>query len=584
MTIALVGLLVTTGIGFGLYKFLVRHYSPTKPVLFQGIKLLRLSNTGKEKDAVISPDGNYIACVEESAGQESIWLRGVVTTNNNQLVPPAAEQYYGLTFSLDGKYVYYIAKRRNNTIGKLYRVSTSGGPSIQLVVDVDGPITLSPLGKQMAFVRGSSTGEKALIIALTDGTGEHKLASRNGLEAFSFGGPAWSPDGTIIAVGAANVSGSNRYMSIVGVKVDDGSIRDLTSQKWGGIGRVSWAPDGAGLILAATEYGRKTSSQLWYLSYPGGEARRITNDLDDYDGVSLTALGTVLVTKRTQTLASLWVTPVGDANRSQQVLSSKHDGYNGFFNRFCWMPDGKLIYTAMTNGIPSIWKMKVDGTDQERITLDDHSNSFPSVAADGHFIIFVSDRMGSNNVWRMDPDGSNLKQLTDGTEESWAQFAPDGRWVVYHRNIEGKRTIWRIPIEGGTPIQVTDYPSNCPVISADGKWICAYYRTEMKGPWRIGIIPFEGGLPVKSFDVPASVVFQSLVRLTPDGSALAYISNREGVSNIWLQPVDGSPAKQLTSFTSEQIFWFDWSLDRKQLALTRGVVSGDVVMISDTGK
>ena len=73
----------------------------------------------------------------------------------------------------------------------------------------------------------------------------------------------------------------------------------------------------------------------------------------------------------------------------------------------------------------------------------------------------------------------------------------------------------------------------------------------------------------------------SFIHWTPDGQAVAYIRTRGGVSNIWSQPLDGSPPKQLTDFKSDRIFNFAWSRDGKQLALSRGVVNSDVVLISN---
>ena len=91
----------------------------------------------------------------------------------------------------------------------------------------------------------------------------------------------------------------------------------------------------------------------------------------------------------------------------------------------------------------------------------------------------------------------------------------------------------------------------------------------------------DGGPPVRTFEVPQNVIFGSLVRWTPDGRALAYITDRDGISNIWIQPLDGSPPKQLTDFKSDAIFWFDWTPDGRQLGVTRGAVTSDVVMIKD---
>ena len=208
------------------------------------------------------------------------------------------------------------------------------------------------------------------------------------------------------------------------------------------------------------------------------------------------------------------------------------------------------------------------------------NNTFPSVSPDGRFIVFVSDRNGPSQIWISDVEGKNEKRLTNGTDDSWPQFSADGQWVVYQSIVEGRRTLWKVPVAGGDPFPLTDHPSVCPVVSPDGKWISCYYRAETKAPWKLAIIPIAGGDPVKLFDIPPTVTLLSLVRWTPDGRALAYIDNREGVSNIWALPLDGSKPSQLTDFTTERIFWFDWSRDGKQLALTRGSVSSDVVLIN----
>jgi Tol biopolymer transport system component len=182
----------------------------------------------------------------------------------------------------------------------------------------------------------------------------------------------------------------------------------------------------------------------------------------------------------------------------------------------------------------------------------------------------------------MDSDGANQRRLTTGEDDSWAWCSPDSQWVVFHSANQGFRTVWRISLEGTDLKQLTDYPSACPVISPDGQWIVVYYRLETKAPWRLGIIPFSGGRPVKTMAVPDDVEFRSLVRWTPDGNSLAYIVNRAGISNIWVQPLDGRPASQLTNFKSDKIFWFDWSPDNKQLGVSHGTVTSDVVLIRDT--
>jgi tricorn protease-like protein len=202
--------------------------------------------------------------------------------------------------------------------------------------------------------------------------------------------------------------------------------------------------------------------------------------------------------------------------------------------------------------------------------------------------VFQSDRTGGWQIWRTDRDGNNPKQLTDGNEGSiQPQFSPDGQWVVYeHFNGNG---IWKVSNNGGAPAQLTDQPSMRPTISPDGKWIAYwYYQKQDNSLWRLAIIPQEGGRPTKIFDLPPTVKAQmnagdrwASVHWTPDGRALTYIDTRNGIANIWSQPVDGGKPVQSTNFNDNQIFSFDWSRDGKLLC-SRGTEINDVVLIRDS--
>ncbi|MGA8267104.1 MAG: hypothetical protein WB787_05035, partial [Candidatus Acidiferrales bacterium] len=72
------------------------------------------------------------------------------------------------------------------------------------------------------------------------------------------------------------------------------------------------------------------------------------------------------------------------------------------------------------------------------------------------------------------------------------------------------------------------------------------------------------------------------IGFTPDGKAVAYHIVENGVGNIWAQPIDGSPGRRLTNFTSDQIRTFQFSPDGKTLAVTRMHVVSDAVLLRDT--
>jgi Tol biopolymer transport system component len=113
----------------------------------------------------------------------------------------------------------------------------------------------------------------------------------------------------------------------------------------------------------------------------------------------------------------------------------------------------------------------------------------------------------------------------------------------------------------------------------DGAIACWYCRDAAKPHWQIAVFGPDGGQPEKLFDLPTGVSIDSTLHWSPDSSAIHYVNNRDGVSNIWSQPLDGSPPRPITSFTTGQIYSFAWSRNGA-MALSRGMQTSEVVLIS----
>lgn len=562
-------------VGFLVYRLNVQK-NPAAP--FERVRLIRLTTTGKATSAAISPDGRFVAFAVSDAGQQSLWIRQVATTSNVQIITPSEVGYFGLTFSRDGDYIYYVRSESGGP-GLLYRVPVLGGASIKLADDVDSPVTLSPDGKQLAFLRGyPDHGETALVLSNADGGGEQRLASFKGNPNFFIvgKGPAWSPDGKIIVCSAKSIDDRGEYHQLLEVQAQGGAIKPIASRRWQQIGHAVWLRDGRNLIITASDEASLLSQQIWRVSYPGGEAQKISNDLDDYRDVSLTADSKTLITVQSDQQANIWVVPdAADAEaRATPITSSNYDGVQGL----AWTPDGKIIYTAQAGGNQNLWIANQDGSDQKQLTMGASNNRSPSLSPDGSLIVFVSDRAGARHLWRMRTDGSQLTQLTSGLDDDNPSFSPDGQWVVYKSYTFGNPNLLRVPVGGGEPVRLTDRISTKPAVSPVDGMIACFYRDPALSPNKLALIPFEGGRPIKTLDVPFST---AMLRWSRDGQSLTYINTLSGVSNIWSQPLDGSPPKQLTDFKKERIFWFDWSRDGKALACARGSIIRDVVMIAD---
>jgi Tol biopolymer transport system component len=93
------------------------------------------------------------------------------------------------------------------------------------------------------------------------------------------------------------------------------------------------------------------------------------------------------------------------------------------------------------------------------------------------------------------------------------------------------------------------------------------------------IAGFPNGDAVASFETIPAAILNIGARWTPDGQAVAYIARAKGAGNIWLQRIDGTPPRQLTNFTSGEIYNFAFSSDGKTLILARGYPNRDVVLI-----
>jgi len=577
----LIFIAVVSFIGFGFYGLLYHRQQPVRS--FNSMKVTRLATDGEVRLAVISPDGKYVAHVLEESGRQSLWIRQAAAAGNPQVVAPASEvRFIGATFSHDGNYLYYVTKQRNNSIGVLYQVPALGGASVKLLTDVDSPVALSPDNTQIVFARASSSGESSLIVANADGTGERKLAMRSGDDFYSIAGAAWSPDGQKIACGAGSRKGVP-HMSVFEVALKDGAEKAIASQVWASVGQIVWLKDNSGLVLTAIDQPGSTAGQLWYLAYTNGaeaEARRITNDLSNYNGVSLANDSDTLLSLQGEIVSNIWSAPTADASesRAKQLTSSKYDGLNGLF----WMPDNKrLVYTSSASGKESLWTVNADGTGEKQLSNRGSSYAHPSVSPDGRYAYFISDLAGGRNIWRLEIDDGGLKQLSTGGAERYARISPDGQWIFYSFTSAGKTSLWRMNADGSLPVQLTDKSAVLPVISPDGKLIACYYREETKSPWKIAILSSEDGTLVKTFDIPSTVILLTRLSWTPDGRAIAYIDDRNGVSNLWCQPMDGGTPKQLTDFKTQRIFAFNWSRDGSLLACARGNVTSDVVALSD---
>ncbi|HEV2963117.1 MAG TPA: protein kinase [Candidatus Angelobacter sp.] len=576
--VTLIGLLVLSAAAYGIYAIL--HRPPAVP--FQSMNITKLTDSGKAFMAAISPEGKYVVHVVADAGKQSLWIRHIATNSNTQILPPSDARYSALTFSLDGNYLYFTRVEADRpTVNLLYQIPVLGGTPKLVVTDVDSRISFAPDGRRFTFVRISPGGKSAVMIANMDGTDEQNLVEIS-LPSVFFGNPSWSPDGKVIVVMeffGAQAKDLGRYVAIDAIK---GSRTEIAGFSVAGqVFASAWLPDSSGLLLAYNNPATNWAIQIGHLGYPSGQFRRITNDLNRYDNsLSATRDAKSLVTVATERSSNIWVMPAsGAAAEAIQVSSGKSEA-----NDLDWTPDGKILSSTFYNTLEFDLRGS-DGAGKTTLFSDPVPAQLPSACGDGQHIVFSRFNSGKGvNLWRIDGHGGNLQQLTDGFQDTGAVCSPDGKSVFYSSITGGQQAVWKISIEGGTPVRLSPGSGFTPTVSPDGKLV-AYRKVEGTAPnyHNVYVVVSNSGGPVLQ-TIDADPRISGRIRFTPDGQALAYVVTEQGVTNLWAQRLSRGTPTKLTDFKSDIIFDYAWSRDGKKLALLRGQVSNDVVLLTDTGK
>ena len=586
-----VGAVLLIGLGGILTMLLHTRTEHHEESTFASMSIQPITSTGNVHSDAISSDGKWLAYVQDDDAGHGVWVRQLVTGSTAQVVPGAKGEIEGLTFSPDGNYLYYVRLDEAQHLGTLFQVPSLGGVQRQLIVDVDSPINFAPDGKRFVFVRqASKTKTSHLMLGSTDGGSEKDLAVIQNPGYFSSEGPAWSPNEKSIAVAETPDGNFDKYV-IETVAVDSGEKKWIGSRNWGYPRQIAWLPDGSGIVFPAQADKMNVNAQLWEVSYPGGEARRITNDLNFYVGATVAGDGSSLATVQVSLVANLSVTSFGSAtafSSPHQITSGvgRADGLGGL----AWISADKILYGYYSAGAIRLATIAPDGGDLHDLPTSGITPLWPSPCGDGQHFVFAG-RTGTQgvSVWRGNVDGSDLKQITAGSSDVLPDCSADGKFVIYNDDSGAPKTM-RVSIEGGAPTTVSKEPLESAVISPDDQVVAAFYVPDPSKPAKLAVVGLEGGEIRSVYDLPPEVITGGdgghKLAWTKDGRNVIYAVYKDEVASLWAQPV-GAPgakpaaAKSIATFPQESRLWAGAvSPDGKQFVYASGRDSTDAVLIT----
>lgn len=542
--------------------------------------VLPLTNGVEVVDATISPDGKYFVYHEPHGKLFRIWLQQTGHSTRREVVPASERIPLTKSFTPDGQFIYFLALDKPGDSGSIFRVAAFGGPLTKVLSDVSSGVSFSSDGRQMVFSRHKD-GVMTYAIKNSDGSGEEKVLHTAKTDS---GSSAWSPDGKAIIV---QLSGDENELGCVLAAADPESheIRRLSDETWDVCGRMEWSLDGRGLYMIGTRRGEGMTTrreQVFYISYPEGKSRKITSDGNRHQSMSLgvTKDGDVLAVPFNRS-SQIWVMdPNGDSRSAVQITSGVADGRAGIGP----LADGRVAYIARTGENLNVWVMNQDGLEKRQITENPSAIQELRSGGDGRYLVF-SGTIDSNrtHLFRIDADGNDLEQITSGDEQQIdSSMSYDGKWIAYDsaaaRGGKVQISLWKQRMDGGERISLNRHDCQMPHFSPDDKFISCV--REQKD---ILILSSVDGTLVRTIQAPLAATLQHSLnfgaRWAPDGKAVVYIVNENGVSNIWRHPIDGSSPKQLTNFTSGNIYHFAYSLDGSRLFLARGNQVRDAILI-----
>lgn len=566
--------------GYGVYSM----FSGGKAAApFQDYTISQITDNAKSQAAAISPDGKYILSEVVDTGMASLWLRHVPTNSDTQIIAPSEAFYTNFDFSPDGNY-FYFCKARTSTLDEfdLYRAPVLGGNPQNVVRDIDSNTGFSPDGKHIAYERGNDpeVGKFQVLVANADGTNETMLA----------GGPmdslhryvAWSPDAKRVALTdvVGDAPGPIQLMDVA-----SGKTQDLVAIDGFVFLKSVWLPDGRGLLVQYQDVSAGLNhNQIGFVSYPGGQFHTITKDTNSYESLSLSADAKTLATVQLKRLYTLYAIPAAGTGvtpptpampqRQKGSLSFSWAGNDGFY----LAEDHQLV------------RVSSDGSNKTTL-LNNASITSVSTCPDERTLLLslIGQRGGSGtNIWRVNADGTNLKQLSNGQRDRGPECSLDSKWA-YYIDANSSR-VERVPIDGGTPETLPGTPIPHALILdryfdllPDGKSVAFLISVGETNPvHKIAVVPLDAGPQpqVRLLD-PHPAIWYPL-RFTPDGKALVYPITQNRVENLWLQPLDGSPGRQITNFKTDQILGLRWSPDGKNIGLLSRRIDADVVLLRES--
>jgi Tol biopolymer transport system component/predicted Ser/Thr protein kinase len=460
------------------------------------------------------------------------------------------------SFSPDGKKIVFVWGGDSDDNSDIYVKTIETGDLVRLTHNPAEDVSpvWSPDGRRIAFLRSSNI-ETAIYVAQADSSGFHgKITDVYKTRIEAVGRHMdWSPDGKYLAVSDKN--SSDQPFRIVLVTAADGTKKDLTSppERFIGDSGPAFSPDGK--MVAFIRASNSGVDDIFVVSATGGEPKQITFDHRYTLSLSWTADGKSIVFSSNRTgNHALWKIPGTGGTPVRLPLSE--NAKDAMFAR-----DGHRLAFSQFFDDTNIWRIDLSGPGRlagtaKKVISSTQYDSSPQISPDGKRIAFRSNRSGNHEVWISDENGRNARQFTffGGTLTGTPRWSPDGNWLSFDSRPNRQADVFIAPASGGTPRAITVDPAEDVVASwsHDGKHI--YFASNRTGVWQVWRKSIDSGSGEQVTHNGGFAAFES-----PDGKYLYYAKGRS-VAGLWRMPTAGGLEELVLNLKPG--YWGMWAIDK----------------------
>ena len=576
LAVATILVLIAGMAGLGFWRYRNGVLAAASPASTASPKIRQLTTNGKVLSAAISPDGKLFAYVVSEGRHRSLWSGFVAGGKPTLLVAPSETKFGNIAFTGDSTSVIFGERQPTGNRDGIYKVLASGGAIEQVIVGMQDFLPSTGKNSAIHLVRKNSDAGTESIV-------EHEISGAE-VPIATLSLDLGTIDSTVSVsadhrrVAAAIPDDERRfYHDLAFIEVATRAYRRVDTTLFRHISDTVWSPDGRFLYVSAIP-GDSWSSYLYHQIYRVDtstfEITTVTSDLSSYESIfSITNDGSALVKVEHRQMNNIAIANVDDLGSSKLITRGSFGKFDGLWG-VDFTPDGQIVFTTSDRASQVISIMNADGTNVRQLTPSGRVDSASSVTPDGLHIVFLSDRSGLMEIWRMNIDGTDARPLTDIGVALQPFLSADGKWVYYRNGTnEGRGRLDRVSINGGPPQIVTNGDTSWGSCSPDGKYIAAGITTDKPQLAVFDTTTFE---KVKTFEMPPFSMVSIGTRWTPDSRSIVY---RDWFDGYWVQDIEGGEPKHLEGLPHEKLYNFAYSKDGKQFAFVRGQEIRDVVLI-----